>query len=304
MEAERNEKYDSEAEIKTKISQVIALLKTSKYVIVYTGAGISTSANIPDFRGPNGVWTARDFGRATPAKAKSISDACPTYAHYAITELVRRKIVHFVISTNMDCLHIRSGLPKHLIIEQHGNCNKEICSKCGREYWRQYDVGDTVVKTREHFTYRFCTWCKGKLQDTIVHFSENYHEENTQPLSVHHAYKADLVIVLGTSMLVQPNASYPEIVLEKPNGNMVIVNLQKTPYDHLSSVRLFCTTDLFMELVMKELNITKFNQEADCRDQWDTITEDELQECLDKGVADLQKRRYLQGSNKEIEESD
>jgi len=66
----------------------------------------------------------------------------------------------------------------------------------------------------------------------------------------------------------------------------------------------FCTTDLFMELVMKELNITKFNQEADCRDQWDTITEDELQECLDKGVADLQKRRYLQGSNKEIEESD
>jgi len=297
MEAERNEFIESNSVIESKVSQVIALIKAAKYIVVYTGAGISTSANIPDFRGTNGIWTMRDFGRTAPDKSKSISEAKPTYAHYAITELVRRRIFHFVITTNMDSLHIRSGLPKHLIIEQHGNCHKEICQKCGTEYWRAYDVGDTVVITREHLTYRYCTWCKGKLQDTIVHFSENYHEEHTQIISLHHAYKADLVIVLGTSMLVQPNATYPEVVLRKPNGNMVIVNLQKTPYDHLASVRLFCTTDCFMELIMKELNITKFDQKTDCKDKWDTITGEELHECWDRGAADLQKHRFLKGSN-------
>jgi NAD-dependent SIR2 family protein deacetylase len=303
MEAERNEFIESNNSIEAKVSQVVALIKTAKYVVIYTGAGISTSANIPDFRGSNGIWTQMDFGREAPDKTKSISEAKPTYAHYAITELVRRRIAHFVISTNMDSLHIRSGLPKHLIIEQHGNCHKEICQKCGTEYWRVYDVGDTVVKTRDHLTYRFCTWCKGKLQDTIVHFSENYHEEHTQIISLHHAYRADLVIVLGTSMLVQPNATYPEVVLRKPNSNMVIVNLQKTPYDHLAGVRLFCTTDCFMELLMKQLNIKQWDQKADCKGQWDTQTEEELQECLDRGIADLQKRRFFKGSNMEEEDS-
>jgi len=98
-------------------------------------------------------------------------------------------------------------------------------------------------------------------------------------------------------MLVQPNATYPEVVLRNPNGNMVIVNLQKTPYDHLASVRLFCTTDSFMELIMKELNITKFDLKTDCKDKWDTITGDELHECWDRGAADLQKHRFLKGSN-------
>jgi len=165
-------------------------------------------------------------------------------------------------------------------------------------------VGDTVLKTREHLTYRFCKWCNGKLQDTIVHFSENYHEEHTQLISLHHAYKADLAIVLGTSMLVQPNATYPEVVLRKlPNSNMVIVNLQKTPYDQMASVRLFCTTDCFMELLMKELNIKKFDQETDCKGEWDSITEEELMECLDRGNADLEKRRFFKGSNLVEEDS-
>jgi len=299
IEGERDEMIEPEAKIKEKVLRVAEHVRKAKYVLFYTGAGISTSADIPDFRGPTGVWTVRDLGTPKPNKAKKISEATPTYCHYAITELVRRRIAHFVISTNMDCLHVRSGLPKHLIIEQHGNCNKEICSKCGLEYWRQYDVGESVVKTREHFTYRYCKWCNGKLQDTIVHFSENYHEEHTQIISLHHAFKADLVIVLGTSMLVQPNACYPETVLARPDGKMVVVNLQKTPYDHVATERLFCKTDQFMQLLMKELKIVDFDMNTDIKGEWDSITDSELQDCIDRGLQDLERRRFLNGREEE-----
>jgi NAD+-dependent protein deacetylase sirtuin 7 len=83
------------------------------------GAGISTSANIPDFRGPTGVWTMREKGKSVGGK--NLHKAFPTFAHYCVTELVRRALLRFVVSTNMDALHLRSGLPVHLISEQHGN---------------------------------------------------------------------------------------------------------------------------------------------------------------------------------------
>lgn len=72
-----------------------------------------------DFRGPQGVWTLKAKGQM--AKAKNLTQAYPTYSHYAITELVKRKLVKFIVTTNMDSLHLRTGLPKHFISEQHGN---------------------------------------------------------------------------------------------------------------------------------------------------------------------------------------
>lgn len=75
--------------------------------------------------------------------------ARPTYAHYAITELTRRHLVKFVISTNMDGLHLRSGLSPHLLMEQHGNSYKEICEQCKMTYIRDYKVTDYVTNMRE-----------------------------------------------------------------------------------------------------------------------------------------------------------
>jgi len=160
-----------------------------------------------------------------------LDQARPTKTHYAITQLARKHLIHFVISTNMDGLHLRSGLPRHMIVEQHGNCYKEICENCQTEYYRQYDTLKTVVHSRKHHTGRHCTWCGGQLQDTIVHFSENFRGEHVQPISMHHARKCDLAIVMGTSMNVQPAAAYPDKALKSPGGKLVIVNLQKTPYD-------------------------------------------------------------------------
>jgi len=180
----------------------------------------------------------------------------------------------------MDCLHIRSGLPKHLIIEQHGNCHKEVCVNCGLEHWRAFDVGSTVLKTREHFTFRNCRWCGGKLRDTIVHFSENWSEQHTEVLSLHHAHKCDLAIIMGTSMNVQPNATFPELCLKNPRhpeGKLVLINLQKTPYDNLANIRIFTKTDLFMFLLMSELGLAKFDTDADCRVGWDEMKEEDME---------------------------
>lgn len=211
-------------------------------------------------------------------KGKQINEASPTYAHYALTELVKKNLVKFIISTNMDSLHVRTGLPKHLIIEQHGNCHKEVCVDCGSAYWRSFDTRDTVLSTREHFTLRYCTFCGGKLRDTIVHFSENWSERHTEILSVFHSRKSDLSIVMGTSMNVQPNATFPELGWKKDNpAPMVLVNLQKTPYDNLAKVRIFTKTDLFMNLLMTELGLVEFDRTTDKRTEWDEMKEEDME---------------------------
>jgi len=170
-------------------------------------------------------------------------------------------------------LHLRSGLPRHLILEQHGNSHKEICSVCEKEFYRQFDVGKTVMNSRQHYTGRLCDFCGGKLQDTIVHFSENFRGEYISPMSMHHATKADVAIVMGTSMNVQPFAAYPDKVLKHPKGKLIIVNLQKTPYDLLATERIFMKTDEFMQMLVEELEIKHFKYGPDVKETWDTEEE-------------------------------
>lgn len=95
----------------------------------------------------------------------------------------------------MDSLHLRSGLLPHLICEQHGNMHKEICEKCRKVYYRQYDTERGYGNS--HVTGRKCDWCGAKLLDTIVNFGENLLEEDLM-VSLHHSRKCDLALVLGT----------------------------------------------------------------------------------------------------------
>jgi len=228
-------------------------------VFFYTGAGISTSAEIPDFRGPSGIWTLQAKGES--AKGKEFDEVVPTYAHYAITELLHKGLIKYVISTNMDGLHRRSGLPSEFISELHGNSYREYCDKCEKEYLRGFDVGKTVINYRDHYTGRKCIvqGCGGKLKDDIVHFSENMPKKSFS-LAIDHARKCDFALVLGTSMNVQPAASLPDKALRNQNGKFLIVNLQKTPYDKLATWKIYMKTDQFMELLMMELGLDHFDR--------------------------------------------
>jgi len=123
------EEPDEESGIDEKIRLLVALVRSSKYCVVLTGAGISTAAGISDFRGPNGVWTLEARGISVSATDNSVFEiAQPTLTHMSIVGLVNAGIVKHVISQNVDGLHLRSGLARHSLSELHGNLFSEVCT--------------------------------------------------------------------------------------------------------------------------------------------------------------------------------
>lgn len=263
-EEELTEFFDKPEKLLEDVNKTAELIKKSKHCVIYTGAGVSTSAKIPDFRGPNGVWTLKDLGKSP--KGISIDQALPTYCHYAIVELVKKNYVKHVVSTNCDGLHRRSGLSQEELSELHGNCYKEQCSICEKEYLRPFNTVKTVYDRRSHKTGRFCEdpFCKGELLDTTVAFGETLPIKELEKGN-NHSKKADLTLVLGTSMRVSPACNMP-LYTVKQGGNMILVNLQTTPYDKDCTIRSFSKTDEFIQLLMKELNLTNFNQSFDYRE--------------------------------------
>ena len=107
----------------------------SKKTVLYTGAGISTSAGIPDFRGPKGVWTLEKKG-LKPDVSVDWLDARPTKAHMAIRRLVDLNLAQFLISQNIDGLHMRSGISRGSLAELHGNMFVDECPVCRRQFVR------------------------------------------------------------------------------------------------------------------------------------------------------------------------
>jgi len=250
---EIKEFIESDDEIEKKAQQCAQQIKNAKHVIFFTGAGISTSTGIPDFRGPEGAWTLAKYGGQRKAPTVSTLKAIPSKSHMAIVELLKRGHAKYLISQNTDGLHRRSGVPPNQISELHGNSNMEVCKKCKKEYLRDGRVRN-AKGVFEHDTGRTCDdqKCGGALMDTIINFGENLPEKPLK-LAYENAKKADLCISLGSSLTVSPANDMPELVGTK--HHLTIVNMQKTPLDHLSDIRVFGKIDNFMERVMKHLSI-------------------------------------------------
>ena len=124
-------KFDSSEDIKIKSKQLAEMLSTAKHAVFHTGAGISTASGIPDFRGPNGVWTKEKRNEKVEGGV-SFESAQPTFTHTAIKTLVDKGLVKYVISQNVDGLHLKSGLPREYLSELHGNVMMEKCERCNR----------------------------------------------------------------------------------------------------------------------------------------------------------------------------
>lgn len=230
---------------------VAALVRKSKHMIAFTGAGISTSAGISDFRGPNGVWTRRAQGKA-PKSGTSTIKAIPTYTHMALVALMRAGYLKHLISQNTDGLHRRSGIDVAHFSELHGCSTLERCKKCKKEYLRDYRTR-TAAAVHDHATGRLCA-CGGALHDSIINFGESLPEDHLES-GMRNAERADLCLSLGSSLRVTPAADMPEDVGRRSNADLVVVNLQRTPMDNLCSVRPFAKCDAFMELLMAELGV-------------------------------------------------
>jgi len=249
-EEELTEYFDTPEELSVKVKQLAEIMRGSAHMVVYTGAGVSTSAKIPDYRGPQGVWTLQEKGMQ-PQFDVTIEQALPTISHMALVELLEKNIMKFLSSTNVDGLHRRSGIPEKKMTEFHGNCYKELCSSCAKEYLRNFDASS---HRGDHRTGRKCDDCGSHLIDSIINFGENL-PQNELEKAAFEANKSDLSLVLGTSMRVSPANKFPLQAVAN-GGKMVIVNLQKTPYDRKAHLVIHERTDKVMQMLMEELGLT------------------------------------------------
>ncbi|KAJ8441007.1 hypothetical protein Cgig2_021371 [Carnegiea gigantea] len=194
----------------------------SKHLVAFTGAGISTSCGIPDFRGPKGIWTLQRQGKGIPDASLPFDRAMPSLTHMALVELEKAGILKFIISQNVDGLHIRSGIPREKLAELHGNSFREVCPSCGVEYVRDFEVETIGLKK----TPRRCSdeKCKSRLRDSVLDWEDELPSKEMN-LAEKQCEMADTVLCLGTSLQITPACDLPLKAL-RSGGKVVIVNLQ------------------------------------------------------------------------------
>jgi NAD-dependent deacetylase len=215
-------------------------------ILVFTGAGISTESGIPDFRGPNGLWsrvdpdeftidrylTSRDT-RVSSWKLRAESgwlDSEPNPAHVAVTSLWHTGRMVGCVTQNVDGLHARSGLPPEALVEMHGNATETVCVGCGHR-----EPTTRVVRRLENGEDDpACVACGGILKMGVVMFGEYLPEDATQRATAM-VDAADAILTVGSTLSVYPAATIPLQVVTRGHP-MVIVNDGPTELDDLASV--------------------------------------------------------------------
>ena len=202
-------KEDCEKRIQT----LAEWLYGSRHLVVFTGAGISTESGLPDFRGPDSLWTRRDKGLAPKPFNRPCDSVEPNSGHIAIVDLQKMGKLKFLISQNVDNLHLKSGIKPDLLAELHGNMTKLQCTRCGKKINKSN--GMTICQ------------CGGALVSSVVNFGESLPEKDLM-LSFEHSRKSDLFLVVGSSLVVTPAADMPLEAL-RSGAKLVIINKGETP---------------------------------------------------------------------------
>jgi NAD-dependent deacetylase len=222
-------------------SKLKDIIDSSKRIVIFTGAGISTESGIPDFRSPGGIWTKyqpidfsdfmasaemrRESWRRKFATESTIAKATPNRGHRAVAELVHRNQCHAVITQNVDNLHQVSGVPDDRIIELHGNATYAACLDCGQR--------QDLPTIREIFnndeTLPVCDRCEGIIKTATISFGQPMPEAEMERAQLA-TLECDLFIVIGSSLVVYPAAGFP-LMAKQRGANLVIINRDPTDQD-------------------------------------------------------------------------
>jgi NAD-dependent protein deacetylase/lipoamidase len=225
----------------TDVKRLAALIAGAARMVAFTGAGISTESGIPDFRSPGGVWDRnkpidfRDFIANAEARRETwrrgletfpvVVAAQPNAAHRALVDLERRGRLTAVVTQNIDGLHLRAGHDPDRVIELHGNSHGVRCLGCDAWFARPA-IHDRVLAGE---TEPDCSACGGILKPTTVSFGQALPRD---PLRRAEAAMrdCDLVLVVGSSLVVNPAASLPRVGL-MAGAKLAILNATPTPLD-------------------------------------------------------------------------
>lgn len=232
------------------ITGVTAAVAAAGRITVLSGAGLSTDSGIPDFRGPNGVWTKDPAAARMFTLQNYVADpevrrrawrtrrdhpawvAQPNAAHTALVDLHRDGRLRAVITQNIDGLHQKAGLPDDAVVEVHGTIWRVACLGCG---WSG-PMAETLARVDAGEEDPPCRACGGILKSATVSFGQHLDPE-VFDRAVAAAEDCDVFLVLGSSLSVQPAAGLCGVAVDA-GARLVIVNADPTPYDALAAAVL------------------------------------------------------------------
>jgi len=230
----------------TTLAQVRGWLDAAERVVALTGAGISTDSGIPDFRGPQGVWTKNPQAEKLSDIRYYMSDpeirkaswqsrlthpawrARPNRGHAALVALERRGRLHAVVTQNIDELHQIAGNAPERVIEVHGTVRRVVCMSCGV----RAPMEKALARVRAGEADPPCRDCGGILKSDTISFGQALVPEVIER-AMQVAEEADLLLAVGTSLQVYPVANAVPLA-KRAGARLVIVNAEPTPFDHIA----------------------------------------------------------------------
>ena len=233
-----------------RLARARELLAAPRRVTVLTGAGISTDSGIPDFRGPQGVWTRNPAAEKTSTLSHYLEDpdvrrqawairltspawdARPNRGHEALAELERQERLVSLVTQNIDELHQLAGNSQEKVVELHGSMRRVVCWDCGVEG----PMLPALERVRAGEPDPACTECGGILKSATISFGQNLDPDVLEQADCA-ARTCDTFLAVGSSLVVYPAAGL--VPLAKRAGSaLVIVNAEETPYDDIADVVL------------------------------------------------------------------
>jgi len=225
-------------------------IRESEHIVVLTGAGISTDSGIPDFRGPQGVWTKNPEAEKMATIQNYMADpdvrrrtwksridwsmrrAEPNVGHHSLVELERLGKLHTLVTQNVDGLHHDAGISADRIVEIHGTLREVVCMECGD----RQPMADVVARVEAGEEDPVCLHCGGILKSATISFGQGLVAEDLSRAE-RAAAACDLMLAIGTTLGVYPIAAI--VPLAKSMGaRVVILNAEPTEMDHIADAVL------------------------------------------------------------------
>ncbi|HET9692582.1 MAG TPA: Sir2 family NAD-dependent protein deacetylase [Acidimicrobiales bacterium] len=225
-----------------------SVMREGRRVVVMTGAGISTDSGIPDFRGPQGVWTRNPAAERASNLHDYLADpevrraawqnrlrhpawgARPNAGHLAIVELQRQGRLLAVLTQNIDDLHQRSGIEPDRVVELHGSMHGAVCWTCG---WRA-PMAELLERVRAGEADPACPECGGVVKSTTISFGQAL-DPAVLARADAAARGADVLLAVGSTLSVHPAAGFVPVA-KRAGARVVIVNGEPTAMDRLADV--------------------------------------------------------------------